>query len=74
MAEARAGSRHVEEFIDFRAMGDRAEGAHRCSECGYGVAVFDVLPRCPMCGGEVWEASDPRPPRRTAESNPSPAP
>jgi DNA-directed RNA polymerase subunit RPC12/RpoP len=29
---------------------------HRCAECGYGVSVYRSLPRCPMCGGQVWLA------------------
>jgi rubrerythrin len=42
--------------VVFRAAGERATGAFRCSACGYGVAVPAVLPRCPMCGGDTWEA------------------
>jgi hypothetical protein len=41
----------------FFATGDRAAGEYRCSECGYGVAVNGILPRCPMCGGTSWERS-----------------
>lgn len=44
-------------FVDFLASGARAKGEYHCSECGYGVTVFSVLPRCPMCGGDAWEQS-----------------
>jgi rubrerythrin len=43
-------------FVEFHATGERAHGGFRCSSCGYGVAVSTVLPRCPMCSGESWEA------------------
>jgi predicted Zn-ribbon and HTH transcriptional regulator len=39
------------------AAGDAAVGEFRCSECGYGVSVYRVLPRCPMCSGTSWEPS-----------------
>jgi rubrerythrin len=44
-------------YVDFLASGARAKGEYHCSECGYGVTVFSVLPRCPMCGGAAWEQS-----------------
>jgi rubrerythrin len=43
------------DYIAFHVTGERAKGAYRCTDCGYGVAVSAELPRCPMCGGEVWE-------------------
>jgi rubredoxin len=45
--------------VAFLAAGDPAVGEFRCSECGYGVSVSRTLPRCPMCGGRVWEAYSP---------------
>jgi rubrerythrin len=45
----------ADEFVEFRGAGERVTGEHRCSECGYGIAVYIALPRCPMCGGETWE-------------------
>lgn len=48
-------SEGVEAFISFFAAGEPAVGDFRCSECGYGVSVSRVLPRCPMCRGETWE-------------------
>ena len=33
---------------------DRARGEFRCLACGYGVAMFRELPRCPMCQCAVW--------------------
>jgi hypothetical protein len=44
-------------FVEFLATGDRATGEYHCSECGYGVTIFAVLPLCPMCGGAAWEQS-----------------
>lgn len=44
-------------FVQFLASGERVKGEFHCSECGYGVTVFTVLPRCPMCGGSAWEQS-----------------
>ncbi len=43
------------DYVPFYATGDSAKGAFKCSDCGYGVAIAAVLPRCPMCGGESWE-------------------
>jgi rubrerythrin len=42
-------------YVDFFATGDPAVGEFHCGECGYGVIVSRELPRCPMCGGTVWE-------------------
>jgi hypothetical protein len=47
----------TEEFVGFFRAGSSVKGEYHCSECGYGVAVVRELPQCPMCGGEVWEAS-----------------
>lgn len=44
-------------YVEFAATGDAAFGEYHCSECGYGVTVWRVLPRCPMCGGTSWEQS-----------------
>jgi hypothetical protein len=46
--------------------GRPAKGEFRCVGCGYGVAVHDSLPSCPMCRGEVWEPSAWRPFSRTS--------
>jgi rubrerythrin len=46
----------ADDYVAFHATGERAHGGFRCSACGYGVAVSTVLPRCPMCSGETWEA------------------
>jgi rubrerythrin len=43
------------ELVPFVAAGSEAAGAYACAECGYGVTLKTVLPRCPMCGGEIWE-------------------
>lgn len=44
-------------FVEFLSSGDRATGEYHCSDCGYGVTIFAVLPLCPMCGGAAWEQS-----------------
>jgi len=44
-----------DEFVESFARGALVTGEFHCSECGYGVAIFRVLPRCPMCGCETWE-------------------
>jgi Zn finger protein HypA/HybF involved in hydrogenase expression len=58
--------------VSFFVTGDPAAGEFRCSECGYGVTVSRVLPRCPMCGGEGWETYSPNKlliSRQTATTN-----
>jgi hypothetical protein len=42
-------------FVDFAAAGTETSGDVRCADCGYGAVVHGALPRCPMCGGSVWE-------------------
>lgn len=41
--------------VELLAAGAEAQGEYRCSACGYGVAVYRVLPDCPMCAGSTWE-------------------
>jgi hypothetical protein len=48
----------VGDHVELVAAGVRAKGEFHCSECGYGVTVYKVLPVCPMCGSEEWEKSD----------------
>jgi hypothetical protein len=55
--------------ILFSAAGDHVKGEFRCSECGYGITVCRELPRCPMCGCQVWEAASWRPFARALESS-----
>ena len=38
-----------------------AKGEFRCAECGYGVAIHETLPVCPMCRGRSWEPDEWRP-------------
>jgi rubrerythrin len=47
--------RATEDFVEFWSTGVQAKGEFHCSGCGYGVTIHRSLPRCPMCGGEVWE-------------------
>jgi rubrerythrin len=51
----RAGRKEPDGYVSFWAAGELVKGEFHCSECGYGVAVRRELPRCPMCGGTVWE-------------------
>ena len=46
--------------------GAPAKGEFRCTGCGYGVAVHDVLPECPMCRGATWAFAEWRPFTRLA--------
>jgi rubrerythrin len=50
-----AGEGSGADYVRFWPAGQPAKGEFHCSECGYGVAVYRELPRCPMCGGEAWE-------------------
>jgi len=43
------------DYVEFFSTGDHVDGRYMCSECSYGVSVQRDLPRCPMCGGKVWE-------------------
>lgn len=45
----------TEGYVRFWPAGESVKGEFHCAECGYGVAVYRELPRCPMCGGESWE-------------------
>jgi hypothetical protein len=42
-------------YVEFFLAGERVKGEFHCSDCGYGVTVYRVLPVCPMCAGESWE-------------------
>jgi len=55
-------------FVEFLSSGERATGEYHCSECGYGVTIFAVLPLCPMCGGGAWEQSSWSPFSRAQET------
>jgi hypothetical protein len=54
-------SERADGFVTFFATGQAAVGEFRCADCGYGVSIVRTLPRCPMCGGEAWEAESVRP-------------
>ena len=53
-------------YVAFQRAGESAKGEFRCAECGYGVAVYQALPTCPMCAGVVWEPSASNPFERAA--------
>lgn len=60
------------DFVEFMLAGTALAGEFRCAECGYGVVVPRLLPRCPMCRGAVWEQRGPLA-RRPAAWRQSPA-
>ena len=68
--QQRSGLAEAEGFVQLYAAGERAKGEYRCAECGYGVAVWKELPRCPMCGGESWEQSEWSPFSRARSGSP----
>jgi lipopolysaccharide biosynthesis regulator YciM len=37
--------------------GARGSGEYRCSDCGYGIVTFALVPTCPMCHGSSWASS-----------------
>jgi len=56
----RLGAPSLAALVDFAVTGTKISGEFRCSDCGYGAVVQQVLPPCPMCGGTVWETRPPR--------------
>ena len=58
MQEQVGGRASRDEFVEFLSTGQLVKGEFHCSDCGYGVTVHRELPRCPMCGGDVWEQAD----------------
>jgi rubrerythrin len=70
MEHATASGSVADDFVDFWSMGTAAKGEFQCAECGYGVTVNRELPRCPMCGGDLWEASDWTPVTRSVSDQP----
>jgi len=58
--QAATGAQLVDaDFVEFAVAGTRVSGEFRCADCGYGAVVHTALPRCPMCGGTVWESRVP---------------
>jgi rubrerythrin len=53
-------------YVEFHETGTLARGEFQCSACGYGIAIRNVLPACPMCGAETWERLERVPSSRTA--------
>jgi lipopolysaccharide biosynthesis regulator YciM len=50
--------------------GSRGAGEYRCSDCGYGIVTFALVPTCPMCHGASWEAASTGP----FSARPAPSP
>lgn len=42
-------------YVEFWPAGVGAAGWFLCTGCGNTVIVRQVLPRCGMCGGRLWE-------------------
>jgi rubrerythrin len=57
------------DYVRFWPAGQAVKGEFHCAECGYGVAVYRTLPRCPMCGGEAWEQAAWSPFRRALDAH-----
>ena len=45
------------DYVEFLSAGTKATGEYHCAECSYGITIHAELPRCPMCGGDAWEAT-----------------
>ena len=54
---ARIKGTEVGSSVPLYASGTRVKGEFHCAECGYGVAIHDRLPSCPMCRCEQWKAA-----------------
>ena len=68
-AEIAAADGSGADYVRFWPSGQAVKGEFHCSECGYGVAVYRTLPRCPMCGGEAWEQASWSPFRRALDAS-----
>jgi hypothetical protein len=42
-------------YVEFWPAGIAASGWFLCAGCGNTVIVTQVLPRCRVCGGRLWE-------------------
>ena len=58
MLDSSAGRATHDEYVEFVSTGEPVKGEYHCTDCGYGVTVHRELPRCPMCGGRLWEQVD----------------
>jgi rubrerythrin len=56
----------ADEYVEFLETGTCVRGEFQCSACGYGIAIREALPACPMCGAETWERVERVPASRTA--------
>ena len=69
---ARIAGAREQERVD---AGARGAGEYRCLECGYGIVTFSLVPKCPMCHGDKWEATRwspfTPPPARRGDDQPS---
>ena len=63
---ARIQGTEVGSSVPVYASGTRVKGEFHCVECGYGVAIHDRLPSCPMCRCGRWKAAAWSPFGRTA--------
>jgi hypothetical protein len=47
-----------DEYVEFYPAGTLAKGQFSCTACANRVTVHQVLPRCMVCGGRLWERAD----------------
>jgi hypothetical protein len=56
--EVSAASADTDEYVEFWPAGTFAKGQFSCAACGNRVSVHQVLPRCLVCGEQLWERAD----------------
>jgi hypothetical protein len=47
-----------DEYVEFWPAGTLAKSQFSCTACGKRVTVYQVLPRCMVCGERLWERAD----------------
>ena len=53
-----SGIADQDEYVEFWPAGTSAKGQYSCTACGNHVTVHHVLPRCIVCGEQLWERAD----------------
>ena len=57
MTEVQRSSLDDGDFVEFCSAGTAVKGEYHCADCGHALTSCGELPRCPTCGGAVWEPS-----------------
>jgi len=47
-----------DEYVEFWPAGALAKGQFSCTACGNRITVYQVLPRCTVCGERLWERAE----------------